>query len=612
MDPSPLPPAPERHRLPVFSRSKWGDTTWHLDGRTPGTPKNQFDLQWNFELPDGSRFHESRWDDLRGIAKLFLWCQLFDPPQQCAPLRASSAKNTFKPLRMLIQWMVQHGYTAFTELDQDAYERFMDSLATRPGRSAGTTLTNRTLIGYRQLLDRLYLQGQRCPELRMEEPFPGEPMVVSRQDRGQIPATPDAVAIPLITGALRLIEIPAGDVIALQQAAQTARSAAHAAGRNRWTAWTAARQAVSGFTFATIPGESAPWYPHQITGTGQISGLVERLRDAAFVLITYLVGLRASEVLGLRTGCVEPCRSDALPDGFVYLHGRIRKTSASQDGDPHRWIAPPCIARAIEVLEALSIPWRARTGRRNLWLSSSGGGFLGPAARIDVLTDSHINKRLNDLFAPFLDLPAYQGKPWKFSTHQGRVTFASFVGRRDPTSLDALRAHYGHRNIVMTRDYIRDDPELGHLMDKHARKETKGEVAKLLTATVIGGPAGRRILEQSPFRGRTVDQEVLKYVRFVLEDTNLVIGICDWGICLYRRETSKCHGDNHGPNPVYRSESTCVGCLNFAALPEHRSVWEARRERNSELLRHPGLDAGSRSVAQARIAECDRILAELA
>jgi hypothetical protein len=44
----------------------------------------------------------------------------------------------------------------------------------------------------------------------------------------------------------------------------------------------------------------------------------------------------------------------------------------------------------------------------------------------------------------------------------------------------------------------------------------------------------------------------------------------------------------------------------------HRPVWEARRNRNLGLIANTRLDSVSLALARTRIAECDRILAELA
>ena len=147
----------------------------------------------------------------------------------------------------------------------------------------------------------------------------------------------------------------------------------------------AALQAVSDFTFGTLPDDKSPWYPHPITSTKQIRYLVDRMYDACFVLISYLVGPRASEILGLEAGCLERERSIDGTLEFLFIKGRIYKIAAVATGDPHRWIAPEIIQRVINVLEILSARLRARSGRPHLWLTTKGAGMEGSGAGIDIL-----------------------------------------------------------------------------------------------------------------------------------------------------------------------------------------------------------------------------------
>jgi hypothetical protein len=159
--------------------------------------------------------------------------------------------------------------------------------------------------------------------------------------------------------------------------------------------------------------------------------------------------------------------------------------------------------------------------------------------------------------------------------------------------------------------YVGTDFELGDLIDAEALDETRAALEELLTATQLAGKAGGTIAARSRFRGRTRDGDVREYVDFILRETDMRLGACDWWYCVYRRESSACLGGDNGPNPVLRTQSTCAGCANFAVTEKHRSVWEARRQRNSGLLVHPALDSESRALAAARVEECYRILAEL-
>ena len=55
----------------------------------------------------------------------------------------------------------------------------------------------------------------------------------------------------------------------------------------------------------------------------------------------------------------------------------------------------------------------------------------------------------------------------------------------------------------------------------------------------------------------------------------------------------------------------CASCANFAVTDKHRPVWEARRTRNVSLMQSHALDPESLALAEARVGECDRILAQL-
>src|SRR3546814_15469958 len=63
-----------------------------------------------------------------------------------------------------------------------------------------------------------------------------------------------------------------------------------------------------------------------------------------------------------------------------------------------------------------------------------------------------------------------------------------------------------------------------------------------LLAPNVAGKAGVMLSERSPFRGRTLSGDVDGYITDILAETDMRLGVCDWGYCLYRRETSACLG----------------------------------------------------------------------
>ncbi|TSD85256.1 integrase [Mycobacterium sp. KBS0706] len=594
----------------VSSRSRFGDGIWHLDGLRPGGNRSDFSLDWDFTVAVG-RFTDPGFSGWREAAKTFLWSVKVDPPPGRRHLHDGTLVGLFKGLRLLIRWMADQGYRRFADLDRGAGERFLAAMADRRNPK-GDPIAPSTLDHYRRLLVLLYLQGGRYPAVAIGDPFPGVTGMFRKRERGWLPYTPDAIAVPLVSSALRLIGPAADDVIALHRQAQDAYDAALASGLSPTKAGFRVVDAIAAFRFATLPGEDVPWQAAPVTSTKRVRQLVDRLYDACFVVIAYLVGARVSEILGLQVGCVERHDSAAGDERFAYLAGRIYKTAHGHHGDAHRWVAPEPVVRAITVMEQLSEPLRRRSGRSDLWLVTSSTGLIGPAVEIDLPILNTIIRRLNHLFAPFIGLPLHEGEPWHLNTHQGRKTFARFVGKRDRTGLHALQLHLGHVTRAMTdRGYVGTDFHLDELIDAHAQEETRAALEEMLTAAALGGKAGRRIAARSRFRGRTRDGDVQAYVDFLMAETDLRLGVCDWGYCVYRPETSACFGGEAGPNPALRTETTCSTCANFAVTARHRPVWEVRRARNLKLLDQPALDAGSRALAVARIAECDRILEQL-
>lgn len=611
----PLFPVPKDKAIhPLATDSTWTDSVWQFKGLAPGTPPNRSWFAWDFEMPDGSLFSEPAWDNWREPLKIFVWSVLADPPELGSPPRITTVRKHYTYLRILITWMLEKGYCALTELDYAAQQRFLRDMAQRNGRRGRDSLQGMTLASFHHTLQTLFLQGIKYPTLRIAEPPPRDRMW-SRNRKDRIPYTPDEIAVPLVLGAVRLIQTPASDVIALRSLAQAAYEARVDAGvKTHDEASRAIVPAVAeaGFAFSKIPGEDGPWYSKPVTSNDQIMRLVDRMYDAAFIIISYLVGLRASEILGLEPGCVVQERSLDQTEEFTFIKGRIFKTASSEEGSPHQWIAPDIAERAIYVLEQLSANLRAKSGRRNLCLVSGGHGMPCPKARISIITLQTIIGRINSRFAPFIDLPRYKGKPWKHSTHQGRKTFARFVGRKDRTGLYALKEHLGHRSVIMTdQAYAGTDPELVSLIGHTILEEMAWALAEAYTAPRLAGEAGKRISAGSQFRGRIVDEDALSYAKARLKDTNLTFEPCYFGNCFYRRHQSACRGDENGPNVLLRTQSTCVSCPNFVVAPKHRLIWEDRRKRLLAVLECGELDPDLQEDLKHQVVMCDKILNDL-
>ena len=106
--------------------------------------------------------------------------------------------------------------------------------------------------------------------------------------------------------------------------------------------------------------KSKPW--GYIASTSIVS-LIASLLDACCVTILASTGLRRSEVMGLRSGCVE---RDA--DGF-WMRYTVFKTSKASQGDKKRIPIPDITAKAITIIERLCRESRIYGGHDYLFSS---------------------------------------------------------------------------------------------------------------------------------------------------------------------------------------------------------------------------------------------------
>jgi integrase len=279
-----------------------------------------------------------------------------------------------------------------------------------------------------------------------------------------------------------------------------------------------------------------------------LSEFVNMLYAACFVVIAYLVGARVSEILHLRPGCVasRACRGMAGDADITVMLGSLFKHQAEYHGRAHEWVVPQAAIHAIAVLEALSAPHRLRSRREELWVrvhgSHGGGGATewqrqptGPMpARLT--TTATITDQLRR-YSRWLNLPLVDGRPWQLTAREARKTFARFAALRDRTGLYALAQQLGHRDRGITDSgYAGTD----YVLEREIRAEVLEQSVlaweHMLSAPQLGGRAGREILAKRPqFRGARMKDDIKTYAR-TLAEAGLLLGVCDYGYCVYRQE----------------------------------------------------------------------------
>jgi integrase len=590
--------------------STWHDPVWIFRPTNALEESRPIRLHWNFTLPSGPCFTDERYARLLQTSRQLIALIRSRSLSTGLAQRASTVAGYFTYLRELVRWMDQTGFTRYADLDATALLQYQRSLTQRSG-IACAALAPATVQKYLYLLTYLYRLRDELDDGLNVDPFPGrshgEVAGVRDSEIRRWPYTPDGIAVALVQGAIDLMANGAARILQAREVYAGAMASAGQRGCGVDASTNAATRALQQASI-DLPGNAQP-----IRTVDDLAQLIDMLYAACFVVISYLVGPRASEILHLQAGCVQQ-RGDGTADGAVpVIVGAIFKRQAEYHGRPHEWVAPPPAIQAISVLEALSAGHRAQAGRTQLWLRrprSSGAtewqqvcpGQLGiPSA---MRTGSLLQR-----FAAWLGLPQHQGKAWRLTTHQGRKTFARFAALRDGSALFALAQHLGHRERAVTdHAYAGSDYRLNQEIETEILEQSAAAWEHMLAAPGLGGRAGAEIMVKRPrFRGARLKQDLKSYAR-LLVDAGLVLGVCDWGFCVYREEHSACLGNALGPNPARREPSTCGHCKNFVVSRQHRPYWIEQADRHEALLNEPALPLQTLRIARERLGEARSVI----
>lgn len=595
--------------------SAWGDACWLLAPTNLLEEEAPQRIRWDFSLPSGGLFTDPEHAPLLETSKKLIALVRTRSLHSGLARSATTASGFFARLRPLLRWMDQEGFDRFAELDADAVRRYRCVIAQRRGRRNAHILPI-TQINHLSVLAELYHLRDELGDALLDDPFVDRSLYqvagASHYSSGR--HTPDAIAVPLIQKSIDYLESGAIDVLRAREIYAATMAEASTRIRANENCNRHALEALAGIMIST------PWGTQRIFRIQDLRDAIDMLYAACFVVIAYLVGPRVSELLHLRAGCVISRTTHGATETreLEVMMGTIFKHDSGYYGRPHEWVVPQAAVHAVSVLEALSAPNRLRTGRSELWLRARAGVSpkgamewqLDPPGKLPIrLVSSDV---LDDCLARYmrwLNLPDFEGKPWPLSGREGRKTFARFAALRDRTCLFALAQHLGHRDRSQTdTGYAGTDYALEREIKTEILEQSVAAWEHMLSAPQLGGRAGAEILVKRPqFRGLRMKSEVKSYARTLVE-AGLVLGVCDYGYCVYRQEYSACRGNAVGPNPVYREPSTCARCLNFAVSEEHRPYWTGQIDRCHELLNEPALPTQTLKIVRDRLEEARDIV----
>ena len=378
--------------------SRWEDPVWRFAPTNALEEELPVSLAWDFALQEGRHFTDARYATLRQTCKQLV--ALIRCRSLCTglPLRPRSVLNYFFRCDSSCA-----GWTGRASADLPSSTRQPCCSFSIGSPSCQRRADRRGLRPRCSAICYLFTYLHR---FRMElddglgfDPFPGSNHRQAAGDREGLrrpwPSTPDGVAVPLVQAAVDIVMRDAGRVL---QAMETYRQAMAATAGRSQGGYAHTGRATRRLKRAN---SALPEVERPLASVAELVLRIDMLYAACFVVLSYLVGPRVSEILHLKAGCVQERHdSGACVDSPVtVIVGSIFKRQPGYDGRPHEWVAPPVAVQATTVLEALSAEHRMVSGRHELWLRRRRGNgatewFHARADQLEIASPSRVATQL--------------------------------------------------------------------------------------------------------------------------------------------------------------------------------------------------------------------------
>jgi len=376
--------------------------------------------------------------------------------------------------------------------------------------------------------------------------------------------------------------------------------------------------------YLPVQHEGRPWWPLKVlervsshtskskpwgyVSSTSILSLIASLLDACCVTILASTGMRRSEVMGLRSGCVE---RDS--EGF-WLRYTVFKTSKASQEDKKRIPIPDITAKAIAIIERLCNESRIYGGHDQLFSSINRVHFGWPT---HAAYPERAVKRVADA----------AGADETIHPHRFRKTLAMYLIYQDPANIEIVRQLFSHVSLRMTLRYVMSLPGVNDEMKRIIAEQNVDVLLEVLEGALsgrIGGEAGKRMrhsVGNSPqFVARLQDrgkEALVQYVESMLDQGIKILHRTNLAICMKTPgyiEAAPCDGKNEDPSEKIHPNLFACDPFNcrFAAFVEG-NVPALKNEVafHKKLSNHPYSGDAQKRFSRRRIAEAMKRLEEL-
>ncbi|KAA3448456.1 integrase [Mesorhizobium sp. SARCC-RB16n] len=370
-----------------------------------------------------------------------------------------------------------------------------------------------------------------------------------------------------------------------------------------------------------LPETGMPWRPRFDAKT--LAQEERMLQSAAYILCAYLTGMRDCEVQAMQRGCLSLTRSE---DGMVMRH-RVRSVAykgKSSQGKPADWITIEPVAKAVEVLERLSLRAASARGLTTLWPVLAAKSVCKDYLSAEIVRQlNRFRDHLNDLFGTS-NQPAIpdgpEGVPWRITTRQFRRTIAWHIANR-PFGTIAGMIQYKHASVAAFEGYA--GSSRSGFRAEVENQRSLGQLDDLLTYFVerqtgatLSGPAAARITKTldnmsddlGPLPAMIADRARLRTMFASLARTLHVGVLAD---CFFDPGTAACLKQATGAKGPLTALCQPTLCPNACITTRHRPAWARSAEEAASLLKEKRLSQLQRSILQRDLERAKTVLSNI-
>ena len=677
--------APSDGDRSVSPHSKWSDPVWTFDNDTPGQRSRNSQIDWRqVRYGDDANLHDDGPYTLLEEFKVFIDISL-DGSTGEAAIAVGSLHQVQGAMSVLSEWLASEHIDSVEDIDEEVSWTLVDwmescyeeqeAVEDRIGRARELTHSAawRPVNLLIQIFERRAEMRRRGVGFISERPFGPdstalaivtEAMGLKRQ--GRLHPIPDAIALPVLAQAVRMILAPADDVLELQDAVLGVMRGDYRDDHSDYRRSNhRITEAIQSFQFRACSGETAPWRGPvedlisrtmidgrvvELTVIQQFRRLILSVLQACVVVLQGLTGMRASELIGLEassfdeSGSPECLKTRLTADGsfeVFELHGRTVKgrrertywvVGARPTGSNYE---PPTV-RAIRVLGRLLAPWRTLGGRTTLLATFRAAKGL-PRTKASVgsvysttLTQWQREFCFEHVDESTVDASVLGGRPLYAHVrgHRWRATFAVHLYRVDPRLVPALSDHFKHVGQVTTEHgYIGTDPALLDAMDSARVQSVAMMLLQLSSGNAQAAGPAARLVEQyraelkqqlEDAEGNTPLARAEAFVRVnALQIYNGQHGACLMAIMPMQSRCRQMSGTtgwfNVAPDTSVRTPGVCAGCQCYLVRPEHLPYWRRSVEEHRRVLNaaRSDVERGELRVSQNRLSLAEAIVEKL-